>query len=255
MSVPAWPFVLALLGAVIGSFLNVVADRIPDDQSLVSPRSYCPACKRQLHPLELIPIVSYLALRGRCRTCGARIPLRVFGVEVASGLVFGLAAVRFGLSLHTALVCLFSALLIVFFVIDLEHGLVPNRLLFPSMGLAIFAIPFAPWEDPLGQLVGGVLSFGVLFAIAHLAAGGMGMGDVKLAALLGVILGFPAIVPGLLVAFISGGAVAGGLLLAGRIERRDPMPFGPFLSAAGVLFLLYGDQIVHWWLGGGALWS
>lgn len=255
MSAPAWPPVLALFGAVIGSFLNVIADRLPGDQSLVSPRSHCPACKRKLHPLELIPVISYLALRGRCRTCGARIPLRVLGVEVAAGLVFGLAALRFGLSLQTGLVCLFSALLIVFFVIDLEHGLVPNRLLFPSLALAVLTIPFAPWEDPLWQLAGGVLSFGVLFAIAQVAAGGMGMGDVKLAALLGVILGFPAIVPGLLIAFISGGAVAGGLLLAGRLERRDPMPFGPFLSAAGILFLLYGDQIVNWWLRGGALWS
>lgn len=246
---------LAILGAVVGSFLNVIADRLPDDQSLVSPGSHCPACRRHLHPLELIPMVSYLALRGRCRTCGARIPLRVLGVEVATGLVFGLAALRFGLSLHTLLVCVFSALLIAFFVIDLEHGLVPNRLLFPGLALAILTVPFSPWEDPLGQLAGGVLSFGVLFTIALVAAEGMGMGDVKLAALLGVLLGFPAIVPGLLLAFISGGAVAGGLLLAGRLKRSDPMPFGPFLSAAGVLFLLYGDRIVNWWLRGGAIWS
>lgn len=254
MIAAVWPY-FAVVGAVIGSFLNVVADRLPQGASLASPGSHCPQCKRRLGPLELIPVLSYLALRGLCRNCGAAIPLRVVAVEAATAAVFALAAVRYGLGLRAAFVCLFTSLLIAFFVIDLEHSVIPNRLVFPALGLALLAIPFSSWTDPRAVLLGGALSFGVLFLIALVASGGMGMGDVKLAAFLGLILGFPDIVPGLLLAFIAGGAIAGGLLLAGKLRRDDPVPFGPFLASAGIVFLLYGDPIVDWWLRGGGLWS
>ncbi len=254
MTLPLWPL-FALLGAVVGSFLNVVADRLPAGRSLISPPSHCPACERRLSPLELVPIVSYLLLRGRCRTCGALIPARVPLVELTTALVFTAAGLRYGLSLRAGMTCLFAALLITMAVIDLERQLIPNKIVFPAIALALLALPFAGWTDPVAALLGGAISFGTLFAIAALAAGGMGMGDVKLAAYLGLILGFPQIVPGLLLAFIAGGAVAGGLLLSGRLQRGDPVPFGPFLAASGVLFLFYGDRIVHFWLQGASLWN
>ncbi len=247
MILPPWlPF--AILGAVIGSFLNVVADRLPARRSLVRPPSRCPSCRRRLEPLELVPILSYVALRGRCRSCSARIPRRVLAVELGTAAVFGLAAWRYGASPRAGISSLFAALLIASLVIDLEHGLIPNRLIVPALGVATLVAPFSGWVDPVYTLLGGAVSFGVLFAIALVASGGMGMGDVKLGAFLGLILGFPQIVPGLLLAFISGGAIAAALLVSGRLKRDDKIPFGPFMAAAGILFLLYGDPIQYWWL-------
>lgn len=254
MNLSLWlPF--AILGAVIGSFLNVVADRLPARESLVRPPSQCPSCHRRLRALELIPVMSFLALRGRCRTCRARIPRRVFAVELGTAVVFGLAAWRYGVNPRAVISSVYAALLIAFLVIDMEHGLIPNRLIVPALGVAALAVPFSGWVDPVYTLLGGAVSFGLLLAIAVVASGGMGMGDVKLGAFLGVILGFPQIVPGLLVAFISGGAIAAGLLISGRLKRDDRIPFGPFMAAAGILFLLYGDPIEYWWLARFPVWT
>lgn len=247
MTVPVWPFAGAL-GAAVGSFLNVVSDRVPAGQSVVRPPSRCPHCGRGLTPLELIPIASYLVLRGRCRTCGHAIPLRVLLVEIGSSAWFVLTWFRFGASIQSLLAIIFGAFFIVFFVTDLEHGVIPNALVFPAIALALIAVPFASWEPWFSPLVGGLLAFGVLFAIALISPGGMGMGDVKLAAFMGLALGFPEIVPALLLAFVAGGLIVGGLWLTGAVKRQDSVPFGPYLSAMSLAFLLYGNSIVTWWL-------
>lgn len=254
MSPEPWHLAV-VLGAVVGSFLNVLADRLPDGKSLIRPSSHCPACRRRLKPLELIPLISYVALRGRCRACDEAIPIRVFAVEFAAAALFGLFVWRYGLSLRAAISAIYASLLIAFFVIDLERGLVPNRLVVPALALAALALPISGWAEPGFTLLGGALSFGVLLTIALVASGGMGMGDVKLGAFLGLILGYPQIIPGLLLAFIVGGATAGALLVSGRLKRDDPIPFGPFMAGAGILFLLYGDAIQQWWLGGILAWN
>jgi leader peptidase (prepilin peptidase)/N-methyltransferase len=237
-----------LLGAVVGSFLNVVVDRLPKAQSLLSPPSQCDQCGRRLSPLELIPIFSYLWLRGRCRTCGKPIPARVLVVEIAASLVFVLTWLGYGPSWTTPLYSLYGSLMIVLASIDLENHKLPNLLIYPAIGLGLIMIPFLHLDHPWMTLAGGFLGFAVLFLIAVLAPGAMGMGDVKLVLFLGIIIGFPGIILVLLLAFVSGGLIAGILLALKRIGRKDSIAFGPFLAFAGFVTLLYGSQILDWWL-------
>ena len=238
----------ALLGAAVGSFLNVCTDRVPEGLSLVSPPSHCPSCERRLRPLELVPIFSYLALRGRCQTCGARIPFRVFLVELGTAGWFGLLAWRFGPTFETLRLSAFSALLIPIALIDLDHKRIPNRLIYPGLALAALAIPFSPSPGSLALLLGGAGSFLIFFALAWLSKAGMGMGDVKLAAFIGLTTGHPLAWLALLLGFILGGLVAGVLLTLRRVGRKDPIPLGPFLAAATLITYVWGESILSWWI-------
>lgn len=237
-----------VLGAVIGSFLNVCADRLPAGQSIASPPSHCPHCQRSLTASELIPVVSFLALRGRCRTCGAKIPWRVPVIEAVTGLLFALIAWRFGLDLMTLWVTLYACFLIVMALTDLESQRILNAVVFPAIGLALIAAPFTPGRTVISLILGGLLAFVTLFLLAVLVPGGMGMGDVKLAAFIGLIVGFPQIAFVLLLAFVLGGAVGGALLLSRRLHRGDRIPFGPFLTLASLVGLLYGTNLLQWWI-------
>lgn len=234
-----------VLGGVIGSFLNVVIDRLPRHQSLISPPSHCPECERQLSAWELIPVVSYLVLRGRCRTCGGRIPLRVLMVEAGTGLLFALAAARFGITLFTFIASVFIAFLIVIMVIDWETQRILNRVSYPALGLGLLSVPFSP---AAARLAGGLVGLCVLLAIALLSRGGMGMGDVKLAAFIGVIVGLPQILLAMFIAFVAGGVIVGALWTVGKVGRKDPVAFGPYLALGGIVTLLYGEPILNWWM-------
>ena len=238
----------ALLGLAISSFLNVCIDRLPERASIVSPPSHCPACGRRLAPFDLIPLVSYLLLRGRCRNCGAPIPRRVLLVEAMTGLLFVLLWYRYGSSLQLLLATLYTCFFIVIFFIDLEHHLVLNRVIYPAIIVALLAIPITPNHDVVKLVGGGAIGFGVLFLIAFIYPAGMGMGDVKLATFIGLVVGFPAVFAALLVSFVAGGLVGGGLLLTGLKGRKDPIPFAPFLVAGGMVAMLYGQQIIDWYV-------
>ncbi len=237
----------ALLGLVISSFLNVCIDRLPKGDSLVSPPSHCPACGRRLAPWDMIPVVSYLLLRGRCRYCGAPIPRRVLLVEALTGGLFVLLWYRYGPSLQLLLATLYTCFFIVIFFIDLEHHLVLNRVIYPAIALALVAIPVTPHLGAVQILGGGALGFGLLFLIALVYPAGMGMGDVKLAAFIGLVVGFPSVLVALLLSFLAGGVVGGSLLLTGVKGRKDPVPFAPFLVAGGMVAMLYGGQILDWY--------
>jgi leader peptidase (prepilin peptidase)/N-methyltransferase len=237
-----------LLGAAIGSFLNVVIDRLPANQSLVQPPSHCDHCQRRLSILELIPIFSYIFLKGRCRTCQEKISPRILMVEIGTSLLFFLIWWRYGQSWQTVLYSLYGCSLILMGGIDFESQTIPNLLVFPSIGLALVMIPVFHLNMPWMMLAGGLLGFGVLFLIAVLAPGAMGMGDVKLVIFLGLILGFPEIVLGLFLAFVIGGLIAGILLANKKIGKKDTIAFGPFLGLGGFFTLLYGTQILEWWI-------
>ncbi|MCJ7715375.1 MAG: prepilin peptidase [Anaerolineales bacterium] len=241
-------WVYSLLGVVIGSFLNVCVDRLPDKKSIVSPPSHCPQCKQRLSIIELIPIISYIFLRGRCRSCGEKIPARVLMVELGTGVMFFLIWLRFGQSWDTALASIFGCLLLVIGFIDLEHQKIPNILIYPAIGVGLLLIPVMHLSTPWMFLIGGGLGFAVLFLITILSPGAMGMGDVKLTVFLGLILGYPEIVIALFLAFVSGGLIAGILLALKKIKRKDTVAFGPYLALAGIITILYGDQILSWWL-------
>jgi len=242
----AW--VYSLFGVVIGSFLNVCVDRLPESRSIVSPPSHCPQCKRRLSILELIPVLSYIFLRGRCRSCGEKIPPRILAVELGTGIMFFLIWIRFGQSWDTVLISLFGSLLLVIGLIDLEHQKILNILIYPAIGFGLLLIPVTHLTTPWTFLAGGALGFAVLFLIAVLSPGAMGMGDVKLTIFLGIIVGYPEIVIVLFLAFVSGGLIAGILLAFKKIKRKDRIAFGPYLALAGLITMLYGDQILSWWL-------
>jgi leader peptidase (prepilin peptidase)/N-methyltransferase len=237
-----------LLGTVVGSFLNLVIDRLPEKESIVSPPSHCDSCGKRLSASELIPVISYLLLKGRCRKCDHQIPLRNLFIELGTGLVYLLIWIRFGISWETLLVTIYSSLLITITGIDLEHQKIPNLLIYPAIALALAMIPILYINDLWMTLAGGALGFGVLFLLAVLAPGSMGMGDVKLVLFLGLILGYPEIVLALFLAFVSGGLISGILLALKRIGRKDTVAFGPYLALGGFMTLLYGSEIIDWWL-------
>ena len=240
----------ALFGVILGSFLNVCIDRIPRGGSLIRGRSHCDACGHSLSALDLIPVASYLWLRGRCRYCGARIPPRVPAVEIGTGALFALIWLRYPASLEAVLIAAYSALLIVFLVIDLESGRILNKLSYPAIGLALLAAPLPPRRTATEMLIGGAIGFGLLLLIALVYPAGMGMGDVKLAAFIGLAVGYPQVWLALFLAFVGGGSLSGALVLAKRIGRKDPIAFGPFLAAGAIATMLYGEQIWSWWQGG-----
>jgi leader peptidase (prepilin peptidase)/N-methyltransferase len=246
------------MGASVGSFLNVVADRTPAGRSLVRPRSYCPSCERPLSNIELVPILSYLWLRGRCRTCGVGIPPRTVLVEIVTALLFTAVYLRFGYSLQFVVMSAAVSLLIVVAVIDLEHGLILNRIVLPGLAILLILAPFWPQLEVsrtfLGSsgmvaslassVVAGGGAFLLFLGIALAYPNSMGRGDVKLAGLLGLLLGFPGVLVALWGAVVSGGLVAILLLALRKKGRKDAIPFGPFLSLGGIVVLLAGSDII-----------
>jgi leader peptidase (prepilin peptidase)/N-methyltransferase len=246
-----------ILGMIIASFLNVCIDRLPARQSLVSPPSHCTACNRRLAAKDLIPIFSYLWLRGRCRYCGAAIPKRILWVELGTAVLFALACWWFGLSIELAIALFYSCIFIVIMVIDWERGLILNRIVFPAIVAAllisiIFSIflPDIEIVPFIGRVaIGGGIGLVLFFLIVIVSRGGMGWGDVKLAALIGLVTGFPLVFIALLIGVVLGGVVA-ALLLALKIKKRkQAIPFGPFLAIATIVTLLWGNGILDWYRG------
>ena len=247
------PAVAAVFGLVVGSFLNVVIHRVPQRLSVVSPRSACPGCGTTLAERDNIPVFSWLVLRGRCRTCGMRISARYPLVELASAVLFAAAAARLGADWALPAFCLFFAALLAVSLIDLEHFIVPNRIVFPMLAVSVpLLVAAALLEGELGPLitaaVGAVLASNGLLLINLVSPRGMGMGDVKLALLLGLFLGWLGlghVALGLFLGFLFG-AVGGILLIALGIKtRRDPVPFAPFLAAGSVVAVLAGNGLLE----------
>lgn len=244
-----------LFGTVMGSFLNVCAWRLPKGRSLWRPGSACPACQSPIRWYDNIPVLSFLVLRGRCRDCGGRIAWRYPIVEAGTGLLFAVAYVRIGWQPELALALFFLSVLVVVTAIDLEHQLIPDRITLPGI-VAGFAGSAAAgrgaWLDSLlGILVGGGVFF-VIIVLSGLVLGvdGMGGGDMKFGALMGAFLGWKLLLLGLFLAVFVGGAAAVALLAAGRKGRKDPLPFGPFLALGGAVSLLWGKEILRWYLSG-----
>lgn len=238
-----------LFGMVVGSFLNVCIDRLPADKSIVHPPSRCEACQRRLAVKDLIPVFSYIALRGRCRYCGAPVPRRLFWVELATGLIFAFTFWYYGLSWDFAVTVLYISLFLVLLVIDLEQGLILNKITYPAMAAALLIDVFWARVGIVSGLMGGVIGFVFLLLPVLVYPQGMGWGDVKMAALIGLVTGFPLVLVALLLGVIGGGLVAGLLLLFRIKKRKDAIPFGPFLALATIVTLYWGRSILDWYLG------
>ncbi len=237
------------MGAAIGSFINVCVDRIPAGKSLTGPPSHCDSCQRQLSFLDLFPILSYIFLRGRCRYCGARIPLQVLLVELGCGLWTALVFWQKGLSADFAVIAFFSLVFILIGLLDLKTRLVYGVIIWPAIGVALLAAAFILPQGIINSLEGSALGAGILlipFLVTR--GGGMGFGDVEIALLIGLLTGFYGVVVPILLGIILGGVVA-IILLAFRIRgRKDAIPFGPFLSIAAIISMLWGVHIMNWWL-------
>jgi leader peptidase (prepilin peptidase) / N-methyltransferase len=239
----------AMFGAVVGSFLNVVAYRLPRRESLVTPGSRCPNCDTPIKPYDNVPVLGWLLLGGRCRACRAPISWRYPLIEALTGAL-AVAVVLTKHSLHdVALGLALVGILVPIALIDLEHRIIPNRITLPA-AIAALTIGLVTRRSGLPeQLIAGAAAGGFLLAFALVYPRGMGMGDVKLAAVLGLFLGRPAAVA-LFVAVLAG-AVVGATVMA-RLGvsrgRKTAVPFGPFLALGGVVALFAGPPIIHWYL-------
>ena len=259
-----WIVIFFVLGAAVGSFLNVVADRLPLGSSIIFPASHCPECKYRLSSKDNIPIFSYLWLKGRCRNCGAAIPKRLFWVELGMGFLFAFLYWHYGFAWELAYAAIFCCIFVVLLVIDLEKGLLPNKIVYPgvvlilALAIAGTVFGFEPgYVTGLGfklwgidAIIGGAIFFVFLFIVVLATRGGMGWGDVKLAALIGLVTGFPLVFVAMFLAFVGGGLIAVILLLLKVKKRKDSMPFGPFMCLAAMATLLWGKDILIFFLPG-----
>ncbi|MFQ5709786.1 MAG: prepilin peptidase [bacterium] len=240
--------VLFFFGAVLGSFLNVCIYRLPRGQSLLFPPSSCPVCKARIKIVDLIPIVSFLLLRGKCRACGAKIANRYLWVELLAGGVFVVGFIRFGLGFEFLRFCTLALLLIVISFIDFEHKLILNKVTYFGMAVGLLLSPLG--SDFFNACVGLVLGGGLLFAVAVvgkkvLGRDCLGGGDIKLAAMIGAFIGWKHF---LLILFLGSavGTVAGAvLILFGKMKREARLPFAPFLAVGVGLVLLLGEVLSH----------
>lgn len=235
----------AIVGLVIGAVLNALADTLPTKAHLRSP--HCAHCDAPLPPVAWLA-TSYLLTRGRCTDCGALLPLRCVLVELSTAVTYGLLYYRYGLTGHMLLLSVYMAILILITVIDLEHRLVLNRVIGPAILLALIAGPFTPGLNWKQMLVGGLVGFGLFYLAALLYPGGMGAGDVKLAAFVGLFTGFPAVFVALLVTVFAGGLISLLLVVTRIRSRRDYIPYGPFLVIGGVFALFWGQPVMDGYL-------
>lgn len=236
--------VVSVLGALVGSFLNVVIHRLPRGDSLVQPRSHCPHCQTQLGNRDNVPVISWLVLRGRCRSCRAPIPARYPAVELTTAVAFGAVAALDGVDIDLVWQLFFLAVLISVAAIDLEHRIVPNRIIVPAAILGLVVAVTLRLDDAVELATSGLGAFGLLLAVALIRPDGMGMGDVKLAGVMGLYLGL-AVIPALLVAFLAGSVVGLAVMTRGGIvKRKQALPFAPFLAFGGAVGLLFGSELV-----------
>jgi leader peptidase (prepilin peptidase)/N-methyltransferase len=246
-----------LLGLAIGSFLNVVIWRVPRKESVVRPPSHCPQCGTPIRPVDNVPVLSWLLLRGKCRHCGLPIPVRYPLVEASNGVLFASVAIRFGATWELPAYLVLTAALLAISIIDLEHFIVPDRITAPLTVSALALFGLAAIAEGNGwrfgrALLGGVAFFAFLLVLNLLYPRGMGMGDVKLSFPLGLYLGWLGwgqVFLGGFLAFLLGAVVGVGLIATKIKTRKDVVPFGPFLAAGAMLTILWGDPILRWYTG------
>ncbi|WP_028987463.1 prepilin peptidase [Thermicanus aegyptius] len=232
-----------LFGLTLGSFFNVVALRVPKGESILYPPSHCPHCRKQLGVRDLVPVLSFLISRGRCRHCGAPIsPLYLLG-ELSTGLLFAAIYLVYGFSPEAVVAAALAGLSVIITISDLAYLLIPNKVLLFFLPLFAFLRLFIREESYWTYLLGMVLAGGILLSAALISRRGMGMGDVKLFALYGLALGPLSAFLALFLASLAGALVGGTLILRGKMKRKDPIPFGPFLALGAMLAELFGDAI------------
>lgn len=278
---------LFLFGLAVGSFLNVVIDRLPKGEGIIKGRSYCPKCGHVLAWYDLVPVLSFVILRGRCRYCRRRIPFQYPMVELATGALFATGAVSTYQSVKVSMTLLSTVFLIPIFVIDLKHGIIPDRLVWPGIllvtGYRLLITGLGVWRlywnlrggvgglGGLGSyllqtdffkvhawlevrpflltLAGSLALYSSFFILHSLFKGrALGGGDVKLAALVGLITGFPGMIVAIFAAFLTGALASIILMMLKKKKFGETIPFGPFLVVGTYVALFFGDNIIKWYL-------
>lgn len=240
--------IFSIFGLVVGSFLNVCIWRLPRGESVVFPPSHCPACGRRLAWRDMVPVLSYIFLRGRCRYCGSRVSLRYPLVEAVTGAAFPFLFCLYGPSPALAASLVLTCVLEVAALVDLEQMRIPNGLLLAG-AVAGVLLNLPPGGPGLREMALGVVAgAGPLLAVVLASRGGMGGGDVKLAAVAGLYLGWRLVLTGLFLGVLAGGVAAAVMLALRRVGRRDPIPFGPFLAAGFWVAMVWGEELLAWYL-------
>lgn len=244
-----------VLGLIVGSFANVVIHRLPQQESVVWPNSRCPHCRAWIRWFDNIPLLSFLALRGRCRDCARPISWRYPLVEALTGALFVQSVGAFGPSLRAAASMVLGTLLLIVFFIDLDHFIIPNRITYPGIVIGLgFTLVLSGWRAT-GLAAVTALALGGAFILINvlstrlLGEEGMGMGDAKLAAMIGAFLGWPIGAVAILLGVFVGGVVGLCLLLLRIRGRREHIPFGPALAAGAIAAMWWGSQLLHWYVG------
>src|SRR4030066_184341 len=243
-----------ILGLIVGSFSNVCIYRIPRNESIIYPASHCPKCHTTIKPKDNIPLLSYILLKGKCRNCKTKISIQYPMVEFLSGLIYLIIYLIYGLSVQTLIYIILSSALIISAFIDLNEQIIPDVISLPGIVTGFIISFFVPYISFINSALGVVVGGGIILVIS---LGGsviykkeaMGGGDVKLAAMIGAFLGWRYIIISLFLGFFLG-ALAGIILIIAKIKKReDVIPFGPFIVLGSLITLLWGEQIISWYLG------
>lgn len=241
------PLFVFLAGLCVGSFLNVCIYRLPEGGSIAYPPSNCPACGSRLHAVDLIPVLSYLLLRGRCRYCGGKISAQYPFIELTVGVLFLAAYLKYGLTLTTLRIFVLFAVITAATVIDWRYRIIPDKLNLAGFILGA-ALLFESREVLSANIIGFLAGGGILYLVALVSKGGMGGGDIKLSAVMGLLLGWRYLLLALFLANAAG-ALAGILLVLFKIKKmKEALPFGPYLAFGSVIAALAGDRLVSWYL-------
>jgi leader peptidase (prepilin peptidase) / N-methyltransferase len=239
---------LFIYGLLFGSFYNVVGLRVPGNKSIVTPRSACSTCGHQLKPYELIPVISYIFQKGKCRGCQSRIsPIYPF-FELLTGVLFATAPLVIGWSGELVVALTLISMFIIIVVSDIHYMIIPDKILIWFAGIFLLErifIPLTPWWN---SLLGAATGFVLLLVIALVSKGGMGFGDVKLYAVLGFVLGFKLVLLSFFFSTLFGAVIGGLALLFKIVKRKQPIPFGPFIAAGTLTAYYWGSELIDLYL-------
>jgi leader peptidase (prepilin peptidase)/N-methyltransferase len=242
------------LGLIVGSFSNVCIYRIPRNESVIYPASHCPKCRTKIKPIDNIPLLSYILLKGRCRNCGSKISIQYPVVEFLTGLIYLIIYLTYGLSIQSLVYIILSSALIIIAFIDLQEQIIPDVISLPGIVIGLILSFIVPYISFINSVLGALFGGGIILIIAWVGSiifkkEAMGGGDVKLTAMIGAFLGWRYTIISLFLGFFLG-ALTGIILIMAKIKKReDAIPFGPFIALGSIITLLCGEKILLWYLG------
>jgi leader peptidase (prepilin peptidase)/N-methyltransferase len=247
-------FLVFVLGLIVGSFSNVCIYRVPRNESVIYPASHCPKCRTKIKPVDNIPLLSYILLKGRCRNCGSKISIQYPVVEFLTGLIYLIIYLIYGLSIQSLVYIILSSALIIIAFIDLKEQIIPDIISLPGIVIGLILSFIVPYISFINSALGALFGGGVILIIAWVGSivfkkEAMGGGDVKLTAMIGAFLGWRYTIISLFLGFFLG-ALTGIVLIMTKIKKReDAIPFGPFIALGSIITLLCGEKIIAWYIG------